>query len=130
MGPRSLTLDACPFNLSIADGRVRVFRRRDEIFADNCLLERDRFGGGSVVVWAGIIGGRMTDLVVIRGNLNANATLMKLCVQFLSISFAEIPVCLCMTMLDHIRLGLLQIIWHGMALTCYHDQRVLQTGTQ
>jgi len=35
------------------------------------MLERDRFDGGSVIVWGGIMGGRKTDLVIINGNLNA-----------------------------------------------------------
>ena len=41
------------------------------VFADNCLNERDRFGGGSVMVWGGIIGRRKTNLIVVQGNLNA-----------------------------------------------------------
>lgn len=41
-------------------------------FAPCCLLEHDRYGGGSVMVWAGIwYGGRRTDAVVIKGTLNA-----------------------------------------------------------
>ena len=59
------------FNLSCYDGRIRVFRRRGERFADNCLIERDRFGGESVMVWGGIIGRRKTNLIVVQGNLNA-----------------------------------------------------------
>ena len=47
------------------------FRRRGERFADNCLIERDRFAGGSVMVWGGIIGSRKTNLIVVQGNLNA-----------------------------------------------------------
>ena len=47
--------DECRFNLSHADGRVRVYRRRGECFADACVIERDRFGGDSVLVWGGII---------------------------------------------------------------------------
>ena len=43
--------DESRFNLSHHDGRIRVFRRRGERFADNRLIERDRFGGGSVMVW-------------------------------------------------------------------------------
>ena len=59
------------FSLSFADGGIRVFRRRGEHFADNCLLERDRFGRGSIMVWGGIMDGRKTDLIVIPGILNA-----------------------------------------------------------
>jgi hypothetical protein len=50
---RVLFSDESRFNLSIADGRVRVFRRRrGERFADNCLLERDT-GHFLVVSWYG-----------------------------------------------------------------------------
>ena len=48
-----------------------MFRRRGERFANNCLIERDRFGGGSAMVWRGIIGRRKTNLIVVQGNLNA-----------------------------------------------------------
>ena len=69
--PRVLFSDEPRFNLSHHDGRIRVFRRRGERFADNCLIERDRFGGGSVMVWDGIMGRRKTNLIVVQGNLNA-----------------------------------------------------------
>ena len=36
-----------------------------------CRIERDRFGGGSVMVWVGIMGRRKTNLIVVQGNLNA-----------------------------------------------------------
>ena len=68
---RVLFPDESRFNLSHHDGRIRVFRRRGERFADNCLIERDRFGGGSVMVWGGIMGRRKTNLIVVQGNLNA-----------------------------------------------------------
>lgn len=42
------------FTLFRSDGRRRVCRRRGERFADACVLERDRFRGGSVMVWGGI----------------------------------------------------------------------------
>ena len=40
---RILFSDESRFNLSHHDCRIRVFRRRGERFADNCLIERDRF---------------------------------------------------------------------------------------
>ena len=43
---RVLFSDESRFNPSHHDGRIRVFRRRGERFADNCLIERDRYGGG------------------------------------------------------------------------------------
>lgn len=63
--------DESRFNLSFADGRVRVWRRRGERFADCCVQERDRFGGGSVLVWGGILANNKTHLIIIRENLNA-----------------------------------------------------------
>ena len=68
---RVLFSDESRFNLSHHDGRIRVFRKRGERFADKCLIERDRFGGGSVMVWGGIMGRRKTNLIVVQGNLNA-----------------------------------------------------------
>ena len=43
--------DESRFNLFNADGRVRVYRRRNERYADNCVIEHERYGGGSVMVW-------------------------------------------------------------------------------
>ena len=37
-------------NLKFSDGRVRIYRRRGERFADVCVKETDRFGGGGVIV--------------------------------------------------------------------------------
>ena len=64
--------DESRFSLQCYDGRVRVYRRRNERYADICVLERDRFGAGcSVMVWAAISNGYRSPLVVIDGNLNA-----------------------------------------------------------
>ena len=65
--------DECRFNLKLshADGREIVYRRREERFADACVIERDRFGGSLVLVWSGIMGGNKTGLNVINGNSNA-----------------------------------------------------------
>ena len=68
---RVLFSDESRFNLSHHDGQIRVFRRRGERFANNCVIERDRFGGGSVIVGDGIMGRRKTNLIVVQGNLNA-----------------------------------------------------------
>ena len=64
--------DESRFALSISDGRIRVYRRMGERYADCCILQRDLFGGGgSMMVWARIGYGYRTRLVVIDGNLNA-----------------------------------------------------------
>ena len=58
------------FRLTRADGRIRVYRRTGERYADCCVLQRDPFGGGSVMVWGGICGGRKTHLLILNGILN------------------------------------------------------------
>ena len=45
---------------------------RNERFAEVCIAEHDRYGGGSVMVWAGISAQKKTDLHVIdNGTLTA-----------------------------------------------------------
>jgi hypothetical protein len=61
--------DESLFTLFRPNGRPRVYRRRGERFTDACVLERDRFGGGSVMVWGGISHGLKSLLIVIAGNL-------------------------------------------------------------
>ena len=39
---------------------------RNERFAEVCIAEHDRYGGGSVMVWAGISAQRKTDQHVIN----------------------------------------------------------------
>ena len=54
-----------------SDGRQRVYRSNGERSADACVVERDRFGGGSVMVWEGISHGLKSQLVIVDGNLTA-----------------------------------------------------------
>ena len=68
---RVLFSDESRFNLSHHVGRIRVFRRRGERFTDNCLIETYRFGGGSIMVWGGIMDIRKTNFIVVQGSLNA-----------------------------------------------------------
>jgi len=63
--------DETRYNVSGNDGRLRVYRRTHERFSDNCVVERDRFGGGSVMIWAGISFHHKTPAVVIQGTLTA-----------------------------------------------------------
>jgi hypothetical protein len=63
--------DESRFCLKFSDGRARVYRRRGERFSDACVLETDRFGGGSIMIWCGISHVERTDLKVIDGNLSA-----------------------------------------------------------
>ena len=61
--------DETRFNISHSDGRQRVYRRLGERYARNCIVERNRFGGGSVMIWGGITARHRTHLVVVQGNL-------------------------------------------------------------
>ena len=53
------------------DGLQQVYRRVGERYYDNCVLERDRFGGDELIVWAGILCGHKTSLIFVDGNLTA-----------------------------------------------------------
>jgi hypothetical protein len=52
-------------------GHVLSRAVRNEHFANNCIQEVDRFGGGSVMMWAAISHTGKTALVHIPGNLTA-----------------------------------------------------------
>jgi len=53
------------------DGRTCVYRRRNERFPANCVLEVDNFGVGSVMIRCTISYARKTQMVSISGKLNA-----------------------------------------------------------
>ena len=63
--------DESRFCLQGRDGRNLVYRRQGERYSDSCVLERDSFRGGSVMVWGGISYYGRTNLMVINGNLTA-----------------------------------------------------------
>ena len=48
---------------------MRVRRFRGERFADCAIAQHDRFGGGSVMIWAGIWGNGRTVALQIQGTL-------------------------------------------------------------
>jgi hypothetical protein len=60
--------DESRFLLQKRDGRIRVYRRRNESFSSSCVQEVDSFGGGSVMMWAAISNDRKTDLVHVGSN--------------------------------------------------------------
>ena len=47
--------DDLRFNLRFNDRRIRVYRRPGERFSDATFTEHDRYGGDSVMVWAGVL---------------------------------------------------------------------------
>lgn len=53
------------------DGRMRIYRRRGERFANCCVRQAEQYGHGSVMMWGGITSDFRTQLVRIRGNLTA-----------------------------------------------------------
>ena len=63
--------DESRFCVDAPDGRERVWRRRGERFTDNCVRQRNRWGGPSVMVWAGISSRHRTPLVVVNETLTA-----------------------------------------------------------
>ena len=67
---RVLFSDESRFTLSFNDGRVRVWRRQGERYADATVREHNRYGGGSVMVWGGMSLGTRTPLLPIDGILN------------------------------------------------------------
>ena len=64
-----LSTDESRFHLDSSGDRSRVYRRVGERYADACVIQRQSFGGGSVIVWGGIIAHGRTPLVVVAGNL-------------------------------------------------------------
>ncbi|MEW8544207.1 MAG: transposase [Candidatus Thiodiazotropha sp.] len=64
-----LFTDESRYCLHRIDRRARIYRRRGERFADACVNEVDRFGGGSVMVWGGISFSARTQLIIVHGNL-------------------------------------------------------------
>ncbi|CAJ0938757.1 unnamed protein product [Ranitomeya imitator] len=67
-----LFTDESRFTLSICDRRDRVWRRRGERSAACNILQHDRFGSGSVMVWGGIsLEGHTALHVLTRGSLTA-----------------------------------------------------------
>ncbi len=46
--------DESRYCVSNSDGRVRVWRRRGERYRDACVMERDPWGGQSIMVWGAI----------------------------------------------------------------------------
>jgi len=70
--------DESRFCLHPTDGRIRVWRRPRERLADDVIQEHVPFGGGSVMVWAGISTHHRTPLYHINGNLNGQRYLEEI----------------------------------------------------
>ena len=66
-----LFTDESRFCMDFNDGRVRVRRQPNERFSEVCIMEHDRYGGGSVLMWGGISWTGKTLMVRINGTLTA-----------------------------------------------------------
>ena len=62
-------MDEYRFHLDSSDDRSRVYRRVGERCHDSCVIQRRPFGGGSVMVWGGILSRGRTALVVVDSTL-------------------------------------------------------------
>lgn len=66
-----LFTDESRFKVFFPDGRVRTWRRGGLRFNDPYVMEMNRFGGGGVMVWAGISSHHRTELVFLDGRVDA-----------------------------------------------------------
>jgi len=77
-----LFTDESRFLMNRADGRQRVYRRVNQRYQPNCIRQVDRFGGGGVMVWAGITSTGRTNLYRINGNLTGQRCHNEIWQQF------------------------------------------------
>ncbi len=52
-------------------GDLESGRRKGERFDANNVMQRDRYGGGSVMIWGGICKNGRTDIVTVRGTVTS-----------------------------------------------------------
>ena len=64
---RVLFTDESRFSLTSDSGRIHIWRERGTRNNRANIIERDRFGGGGVLVWGGIMLGTRTDLHIFQG---------------------------------------------------------------
>ena len=62
--------DEARFEVYRHDGRIRVRRRVEELYHEQCILPRVQAGGGGITVWGAFHAGGKSDLIVLDGNLD------------------------------------------------------------
>ena len=63
--------DECRVCVDRPDRRRCVWRRKGERYSNACIMEGNRWGGASVMLWAAISTRHRTPLIVVNGNLTA-----------------------------------------------------------
>ena len=66
-----LFVDETRISLRGNDGRARVYRARGKRFNESCVVESEPFGGGSIMMFAGILMHTKTPIVRLQGAVNA-----------------------------------------------------------
>ena len=66
-----LFVDETRISLHGNDGRARVYCARGKRFNENCVVETEPFGGGSIMMFAGISMHTKTPIVRLQGAVNA-----------------------------------------------------------
>ena len=64
--------DESRFRLDSPGGRMKCYRRCGERYSDACVLERDCFGGPSVMVWGAISFHGRSELIRVQSNLTGH----------------------------------------------------------
>nr|KAG5689482.1 hypothetical protein BaRGS_021029 [Batillaria attramentaria] len=59
--------DESRFCIDHVDGRVRVWRRRGDRYADNCVVENNAWGGPSLMLWGAIGHNQVLGPVIFQG---------------------------------------------------------------
>lgn len=62
--------DEARFEVYRRDGRIRVRRRREELYHESCVTPRVQAGGGGITVWGCFHTRGKPNLVMLEGNLN------------------------------------------------------------
>lgn len=81
--------DECRFTLYESDGRILVWRERNERYIEENMEARVAFGGGSVSVWGGVIRNGKTELLILIGQTMNAVRYRDLCLNEIVLPFAQ-----------------------------------------